>query len=362
MFGSCVPSDALDEGFAADLEAENGRVNAPISVSKSGSSAFTVIRAGNGVPVSDVLRPCGKIYKWKGCKEHWLKTRQPLIHCCNRLPCPVCVDATATKLAREVSNRIRGLSRCYTKKGIEVGKLRHISFSIDPTSITLSEVLSDRGQSLHSRFYRLIRDIASCRVHWDGKRCDDPNCPRIHSEDRFWGGWCCLHLWRKKHQDGSECGRKGCLKAHQWVWGPHFHYLGYGYFEDSVDVAERTGWIYNIMKDKTSRSAFSTAFYQLTHAAVFLDAEGESLGQVGRWIGAFSNSKGGKHKVMYDGVEYELCDTCHMPYHYYPSEINDLGVALDLDMGEVIHKLVTYEYYLCSPKRPPPKQHLVEDF
>jgi len=184
-----------------------------------------------------------------------------------------------------------------------------------------------------------------------------------HSKDGVYAGTLVLHPWRKRHEDGTECEMKGCRLLHIWVWGPHVHYCGHGFFSSSDKFYEQTGWVYKNIKPKESntRSIKDTVGYLLTHCAVFREYRSVevydslnmvkqvtspswvTVGQHYRYVGLFSNAKGG-HKVLEQGVKTVECNKCECLLHKYLTDGDDLERDHDLGEYEVPYKKV--EYYL----------------
>jgi hypothetical protein len=316
------------------------------------SSFLHYVRSGTGfVSYPGGVSQCGSIKFVVACSDH-PETKRYGIHSCSRLQCPVCLDVTVERLAGDVSDRMLGLSACLRKNGVKIGRNKHVVFTIPVYMYSREEVELDGGKALYKEFYSLLN--REWKIHEDGSVCEDRKCKKKHSvrkfaKDGFYGGVVILHLERKKHaDDGTPCDRKGCKRPHVWVWGPHFHYIGYGFFEDSVWVWKKTDWIYEVIEDQGKRVVFDTVKYLLTHCATFVGSDGKQVGKAIRWVGVLSNSKGGK-KVVGEIVEYELCPVCKEPMHKYGSSgTAEDGVNWAYDQGVFERKVEVVEWYLVK--------------
>jgi hypothetical protein len=87
------------------------------------------------------------------------------------------------------------------------------------------------------------------------------------------GGLCVFHPYRLRC---PKCGvaiddyGKSCPKCggslFLWFWSPHFHFLGYGWIQNTVEGYERHGWV--VKNLRVRKSVFWTLQYLLSHAGV----------------------------------------------------------------------------------------------
>jgi hypothetical protein len=142
---------------------------------------------------------------------------------------------------------------------------------------------------------------------------------KAHSHNA--GGVYILHCERKKHSDGSECERGDCHRKHYWVWGPHVHFVGWGYFDNSAQVHSKTGWVYKTISDgEKSRNIYETVRYQLSHAGLF-----KNNGMVVRYI---AQGTLGKKTIVSRSREPVLCPVCQSALRrraVYPDGTIDLA-------------------------------------
>lgn len=300
------------------------------------------------------LTDCGSVTGGASCTNPSHASKRNVIvftKKCKRLSCEVCGRSRATEQGRRAADRFTGLTRLYRKRGaIGNAKLKHISWSVDPELWPQSEVEADHGKAIRDEFDRARKET-------------------VHG---FNGGLSIFHGWRKKHDDGTPCEEKsvwkdgkrveGCQRHHVWQWGPHFHYLGFGWFDDSPQVQHVTGWTYHIIPDEGPRDVFSTVQYLLTHAGIWVKESGKQSGQAVRWLGAYSNGKGGKKRV--DVIEEPV--TCRVPgcdltmHKYGPSSTEPDGLNRSYDQGEFIVKHPIFKWHL-KHKQKTFKQQPIDD-
>lgn len=196
--------------------------------------------------------------------------------------------------------------------GYRVGKVRHVIWS--PSQDEWGpERFRDGGKAFREAFKRTLK----ARTH-------------------YYGGAFILHCERKKHTDGTECEEKRCRKKHIWVWGPHIHYVGWGYFDNSGEVHQRTGWVYKVVEDQGPRNVYETVRYQLSHATIFPDQGRQMLV---RYIGMATwgrKEKVGSHR------EVLTCSICGEEMR----KVGDYHGHLDLsiDLGPAVVRKNEYRY------------------
>jgi len=100
------------------------------------------------------------------------------------------------------------------------------------------------------------------------------------------GGTTIFHPFRKKDRT--------------WFYSPHFHVIGFGWIENTVENYYKNGWI---VKNKGFRdSTFATIYYQLSHAGI--KRHNHTL----VWFGDLSYSK---LKVEKEEIDANICPYCH---------------------------------------------------
>jgi hypothetical protein len=277
------------------------------------------------------------------------------------------------------------------ERHIQTGPLKHFEISVGKESLCEEDFfrLDKKGRADYCRIFRkAAKDYLERNMRG------------------FWGGVIFFHPWRRRHMDGSECKRKDCHHKHQWVWGPHFHFVGYGrmreysaayclewervcrkalkkykdafnvncipglvYEEDLADNApsiyhENIGFVFSYKQLKAwkgSRKLKETCAYELTHVGLFMEEKplifdyldtGEvrevSGANVYHFVGAFANCKGGKTLVS-QGMEAIPCSDCG-------------GTQLEFEVDPVTGKPTKlkgtysrwtkyYAYHLTEPKK-----------
>jgi hypothetical protein len=275
---------------------------------------LSYVRAGNGKQVVELGKECGSKKFVIACPDHH-EEKEFFMNHCSRLQCPICLRHTTARLAKDIVDRMNGLIKCMHREHIRTGFLKHITFSLPPDMFSKKDFEEDGGKKIWKQFYKMIRSIA---------------------KNEFYGGVAFLHGERGSNDVG-------------WHWSPHIHFLGYGFFESSESVIERTGWLYRIFKDNGKRNVFTTVMYELNHTALFLDGNGKQRNQVVRWIGFLSNSKGGKKVTKV--IEYRLCPKCKMPMHRFGISDQDDGVNWNYDQGEITERSEKIEWYLNKKQK-----------
>lgn len=275
---------------------------------------------------------------------------------CGRLSCPTCRDSAISRAASRAVERIEGLIEAYEQEGQRLGPINHCQLSTSPDSPLFSpEALSTR-EGLH-RAYQKARELLK-------RYC------------RGYGGILVLHPWRQIHLDGSTCGRHDCKKPHTWTWSPHFHYLGVGWWTRADKFYEATGWTYSkfgygVKKRKDvnegQRSLYNTLHYELSHCGILVegrhiyDADAQipvqgtielaQVGQVVRYVGLFSNSKGG-YRVEKKTFEVQPCPHCQGNLHTWDVIQDDKGDwLLYSDRGPLMEWVEVKRWYINHRQR-----------
>jgi len=290
--------------------------------------AIRAIRPGRGVLETSEL--CGTVKFAVGCSSSCGSKPRLVYHNCMNITCPTCYHGPIKQQASRIDERMSGLYDAYRDQGTKLGTLKHIMFSPPQEDWPFSR-FQDRGQLLMKRLRTILKK---------------------YSKNGAFAGTLILHLWRKKHLDGSECERSDrgerCRKKHQWVWGPHVHFIGYGYFEVSGEVHEKTGWVYKNIKPGQERDVHDTAFYLLTHMAVFVGIDGKAIGQTYRYVGLFANCNGGHERVRRTW-EVERCEKCDAELHQYAVTYGG-KIDFEVDLGASCVPVDVVRWYVRKRK------------
>lgn len=299
-----------------------------------------LLRSGTAGPRNPKGILCGTPKFASACpvKSHEAKSLKFGFNYCGCMSCKPCMPAQARKLAKRATAYYEGAHHLYLSLGHKVGPLCHVPWSPPPDRYSQESVEADGGKKFLAD-YRKIFDKAL--------------------GNSFQGGASVPHYWRKKHvSDGSECDFKPfrrsdgslarCPKGrHKWVWGPHVHYVGHGWFHDGKTVFEDSGWIYEKLKDDQPRSFFDTMFYLLTHCGLFVDDSGKQVGQIVRWNGSFSKGKVAKYESERVDVPH-ICPVKDCGEQTKRYEIPKDGGLIDRAtyFGECHHREVHYHYFI----------------
>lgn len=252
---------------------------------------------------------------------------------CHRGTCPECYEDYATRAGKSIGQRLEGMAESYQRRGIRLGKPKHGVFAPPPWKWPRERVEADRGQTLYDQAVKYLKS-------W--------------MRDGFYGGVLVVHGERRKHTDGSECEREDCHRKHIWMWSPHVHWVGYGFFHDHLpdaDGIERTffdttGWIYHRIEEKKGheRDIPSTARYILTHSAHFVDDVGEEEGDGYRLVGAMAMCKG-RREVIQTDFATKKCPKCQQDLHAF-GLLPDGSPNWEFDQGEIMEKVETVRYII----------------
>ena len=275
---------------------------------------------------------------------------------CGRLSCPICRDGAIARATKRAVERIEGLTEAYEQEGQRLGPISHCQLSTSPDSPLLSpEVLSTK-EGLN-RAYQEARKLLK-------RYC------------RGYGGILILHPWRQIHLDGSQCGRHDCRKKHTWVWSPHFHYLGVGWWTKADEFYAATGWTYTKFGygarkrrdvNERQRSIYKTLCYELSHCGILVEGqhiydpdakisvegtiELAQVGQVVRYVGLFSNAKGG-YRVESKSLEAQPCPHCKADLHNFDVVLDDKGNwQLYTDRGPLMEWVEVRVWYINHRQR-----------
>lgn len=317
-------------------------------------STVKLIRSGTAGPFNPKGVLCGSVKSVSACPDvsHTVLTFQKHGFHCGKLGCKICMPAQAKKVASRSEKYFNGATILYKKSGHFIRESRHSVWSPPPYRYSQESVEADRGRQFWADYQDFFNSIVR----------------------GFYGGASVVHYWRKKHADGSECTFKPkrvngkltrCPKGkHYWRWGPHVHYVGYGWFEELPhDHSEYDGWNYKVLLDDKPRSFSATIGYLLTHCGLFLDDQGRQRGQVVRWTGSFSKGKVNK-VASHRHSEPKKCPVKGCPnnlHRYGPSSSpDDHGINRNHDQGELmtITETFTYELRPRKPRKPKVKEKL----
>ncbi len=274
---------------------------------------------------------CGEVRFGRKCSNEGCDRNDlTLVHeNCGRITCPTCRDAAISRATERVVERVEGLIEAYENEGQRLGPLDHCQLSTRPDDplFSLESLSTQKG----------INKAFNKAQHLMRRYC------------RGYGGVLVLHPWRQVHLDGSECKRHDCKRPHTWVWSPHFHFVGVGWWTRSDIFYAETGWTYSKFGrgvkarrglDPSQRSLYGTVHYELTHCGVLVQGreiydhdsrlpvpgtiELAQVGQVVRYVGMFANAKGG-YKVESAGYEVVKCQHCGAEVHKWDVVQGDNG-------------------------------------
>jgi hypothetical protein len=302
---------------------------------------------------------CGEVRFAVACSDEACRHKHGYhlyTECCHRLTCPICRNSAIARAAKRAVERIEGLTKAYEEEGVKLGPISHCQLSPPQDSpLFTPEALSSK-EGLN-------------RAYQEGRKMLQNYC-------RGYGGVFILHPWRQIHLDGSHCGRHDCREKHTWYWSPHFHFIGVGWWLKSDEFYRQTGWVYSkfgygVKKrqgvDERTRSLFNTLNYQLSHCGILVEGkhiydrdarlpvlgtiELAQVGQVVRYVGLFSNSKGG-FRVEKKTFEVQACPHCKSDMHKFDLVMDDKGDwLLHSDRGQFKEWVEVKRWYINHRQR-----------
>ena len=302
---------------------------------------------------------CGEVRFAVACSDEACRHKHGYslrLKSCYRLSCPTCRDIAIARATKRAVERIEGLMEAYEREGQKLGPISHCQLSTAPDSPLFSPEALSSKEGLN-------------RAHQEARKLLQKYC-------RGYGGILILHPWRQIHLDGSQCGRHDCQKKHTWVWSPHFHYIGVGWWIKSDEFYRLTGWTYTKFgygarkrRDvkESQRSLFNTLQYQLSHCGILVEGkeiydpdaklevpgtiELAQVGQVVRYVGLFSNSKGG-YRVVSKSFEVQACPHCQADLHTFDLVLSDKGEwVLHADRGQFREWVEVKRWYINRRQR-----------
>ncbi len=201
----------------------------------------------------DKTRADGVSYKGNICVKRYRRS-------CGRGECPVDYEYWASREAHRAERRLRAYRPSQFRKVIHV-------------------IVSPSQEEIDALDYRKLR----VKAYFVLKRVG------------IMGGVCIFHPFRQREEDGS------------WYLSPHFHVMGYGWVSQVGETYEETGWI--VKNLGVRQSVYATLMYQLSHAGVYMKAEGEGKKATITWFGELSYNK---FKAPKEELR-ELCPICGAP-------------------------------------------------
>lgn len=323
-------------GRISDLENPSGLKTPPRSkrsaYSKGVVGGHFYVRAGTG---QKGMPKCGEIISIGACEDPDCHRSLPKARTvkCHRYDCPICYHDANERMARSQADRLETFAFNFLEEyGESPGKPKHIVFSPSQKKWTRERVLSDSAKALDKELKRL---------------CD------FAFKDGFYALTAILHLEREKHKDGTDCPGKACTvptSEHIWIWGVHYHCIGYGYLKNTKLVqAKFPGW--NIMvipegKDDHGntryRDVYGTILYQGSHASIIYDAKtGKQSRKVVKHLGLINPRT---YCRRLDHVEYERINcACGRPMKVFMPTAT-FQPDRSLDYGPMVEKREVFRY------------------
>ena len=287
------------------------------------------------------------------------------VYSCHRPVCPECLYSAAHQKATDIWRMFQGKSLVLaseaSKKRTTIGVKKHFQFSVSPDLFT-PEDMFDKGfmKKLNKQLDQIMNEAF---------------------RDGWFAGVVVFHSHRLQRSDGSFIGEdelekfdspenvnlRDMFKGCKPVWGPHWHFVGYGYLIPSDEFHKKyPDWVYKRLKEKKlsgkhnlyrERDVLATVRYLLTHHSVRMERlvvpkriglSGETTTefiqnhQNYRWVGEFRPHRIAK-KVLDSVVVPKLCEHCHHEIHIYPMDLDgNVDMTQSRPMLERLEKIVYY--------------------
>jgi hypothetical protein len=170
----------------------------------------------------------------------------------------------------------------------------------------LPETMKDNPKAVKAYIKACIKDLAST------------------AKDGWYGGVYVFHGWRRKGLNKEtqawetieDDARDDKYIRTKWYWSPHVHFIVYGFFLNEGHF-NQTGFIQKVIvtEEDPFESVRKILTYLLTHSGIWLDNDGNQVGQAYRYFGKYAPNKGGR-KFDHKESEAQFCEDpeckCHL--------------------------------------------------
>ncbi|MCK5602460.1 hypothetical protein KAR91_11335 [Candidatus Pacearchaeota archaeon] len=234
---------------------------------------------------------CGKFRGLFACPDHYHDHKIILNTSCDKASCVIDFRKWATKGARRAYKRYIAFMLLLFEKGIYIGLPKHVILSPHPAHAL--------GLIRKGQYGKLKKEVIN-----------------IAKNSGIIGGTLVFHMWRcrcqkcDKSKDDCEC-KDPCLR---WIFGPHFHILGYGWVLGTTRFREiYPNWIIKNKGTRQGKDIYKTLSYEIGHAA--LHKKTTKNRQAITWFGELSYNKFSSEKM--EILEYIECneEDCGQPFH-----------------------------------------------
>lgn len=178
-----------------------------------------LIKAGESKP-----RPnCGHIRYIASCPElsHNSDHDSHTYHqTCWRIGCPTCKDKAIDRIVKRENLRIEAYQELHKAQWGKKLKEDHVSISFPKRQFTKAQIKKEGLKPIWETVNQL----------W-----------QKYNQHKEGGAVAVIHLTYAAHEDGTPCHDKYCNLDHHDEWGPHVHFYGFLYFEQSKIIQRETG-------------------------------------------------------------------------------------------------------------------------
>ena len=291
-----------------------------------------MVRAGTGPPIEG----CRSFVSMISCSSKGKCKTPDKVHShnCHRFYCKTCCGGEAKAKSRDIEDRLEGMTNRFYDTGIPAGRPKQVVVSKSPKQIEdeYNGLSNDNRDPVQIK--RFIQDCIEV-VRSNAKELHpDQDGKDVYSKEGFAGGVFTFHPERKKGlnrdtyewetvQDDKWDNQK--YIRYKWVWGPHVHFVCYGFFKSSKEIFKghfkedgtqtkkqkrQSGFLFKIVptEDGADRSIKDTMEYLLTHAGLYIDDNGDQVGKAYSYFGAYASIKGGAWWSGHWLEEKQICE------------------------------------------------------
>ncbi|MFX0069530.1 MAG: hypothetical protein ACFFAO_00350 [Candidatus Hermodarchaeota archaeon] len=232
---------------------------------------------------------CNTIRDKVSCSHHLEKGFKVILNHCSKLDCVACFTYGASERAREIDRVMRDYQRQAKSHGLKIGNIMHVI--LVPKKDLTTEIFRDYRQFLKFRRKEIYNKLKECGI---------------------FGGYVVTHAWSLRCKNCGEkeqnCKCEGTRL--DWEINVHFHILGFGYLLNTSKFKKKyRDWV--VINAGRRKTAYNTAFYLLTHCAMWRNHKGRLMSA----YEPFGVLRGNKFKVT--GKEVKVvkltCPHCKAP-------------------------------------------------
>ena len=197
---------------------------------------------------------CNTIRDTATCENHKIKSFKVLLTHCGKLDCSSCFTYACSDRARKINRHLQKFKEQAKKHGLRVGNVIHII-------LTPEKSLALKNFQDYKKYLTFRRKEVYAKLKKSG----------------ILGGYVFTQAWSLKcticgkSEKECKCQNKDSI---EWDINIHFHVLRYGYLLNTKKFRERyKDWI--VINAGRREDAYTTAFYILSHGAIWRKEDGK---------------------------------------------------------------------------------------